>query len=70
MSSSPIVDAFSEEEQNVKDSSAGPPRSRLDLSDDDIERYRKAYDLAYEFGEQTGTRFSRKTNDRKGLRTA
>ena len=51
-SSNKVVDMFSDEEKNVSDSSAGPPRSGLDLSDDDIERYRKAYDLAYEFGER------------------
>jgi hypothetical protein len=51
MSSSNVVDAFSEEERNVQNE----PESRrpsLDISDDDIERYRKAYDLAYEFGER------------------
>ena len=51
MSSSKIVDAFSEEEKNVKDEPT-TGRPSLDLTDDDIERYRKAYDLAYEFGER------------------
>ena len=51
MSSSNVVDAFSEEEKNFQNEPESP-RPSLDLSDDDIERYRKAYDLAYEFGER------------------
>jgi len=51
MSSSNVVDAFSEEERNVQNEPASR-RPSLDISDDDIERYRKAYDLAYEFGER------------------
>ena len=51
MSSSNVVDAFSEEERNVQNE-PNSPRPSLDICDDDIERYRKAYDLAYEFGER------------------
>lgn len=51
MSSSNVVDAFSEEERNVQNE-PDSRRPSLDISDEDIERYRKAYDLAYEFGER------------------
>ena len=51
MDSNKVIDALSEEEKNVKaEPTSGRPS--LDLTDDDIERYRKAYDLAYEFGER------------------